>query len=147
MLLLHKQIETWKLKFLYCRPYTGDFDGTDPQRKLFLPDPVLPSGDTPSGFLGYAVNLVDLDDEHLHTVTTEGHNLRQTLLYSLFGELHVYRTRKHMFNARACIKHAAVSLDGGILKQTGIVSLGYGYLSLHLIMCMFMLNSLLCEQV
>ncbi|KAM1976756.1 hypothetical protein ACFX15_041359 [Malus domestica] len=107
------------------RPYTGDFDGTDPQRKLFLPDPVLPSGDTPSGFLGYAVNLVDLDDEHLHTVTTEGHNLRQTLFYSLFGELHVYRTRKQMFNARACIKQAAVSLDGGILKQTGMVSLGY----------------------
>ncbi|VVA11274.1 PREDICTED: DEFECTIVE IN MERISTEM [Prunus dulcis] len=108
------------------RPYTGDFDGGDPQRKLALPYPILPSGNIPDGFLGYAVNMVDLDEHHLHMTTAAGHVLRQTLFYFLFGELHVYKTRQDMLAARACIKHGAVSLDGGILRQTGAVSLGYG---------------------
>ncbi|CAB4302019.1 unnamed protein product [Prunus armeniaca] len=108
------------------RPYTGDFDGSDPQRKLALPYPILPSGNTPDGFLGYAVNMVDLDELHLHMTTAAGHGLRQTLFYFLFGELHVYKTRLDMLAARACIKHGAVSMDGGILRQTGAVSLGYG---------------------
>ncbi|PQQ04219.1 uncharacterized protein Pyn_24805 [Prunus yedoensis var. nudiflora] len=34
--------------------------------------------------------------------------------------------QQDMLAARACIKHGAVSLDGGILRQTGVVSLGYG---------------------
>lgn len=94
-----------------------------------MADPILPSGNTPDGFLGYAVNMVDLDGDHLKTMTAAGHGLRQTLFYFLFGKLQVYRTRKHMLAARDCIKHGAVSLDGGILKQTGAVSLGFGYVS------------------
>jgi hypothetical protein len=35
-----------------------------------------------------------------------------------------------MLEACHCIKHGAVSLDGGILRDNGVVSLGFGYLSL-----------------
>ncbi|KAM5557603.1 structural maintenance of chromosomes flexible hinge domain-containing protein GMI1 [Rosa sericea] len=116
--------------FVIClediRPYTGDINGSDPQKKLALPDPVLPSGMAPDGFLGYAVNMVDLDSHHLQTVTSAGHGLRETVLYCLFGELQVYKTREDMLAARACIKHGAISLDGGILKQSGVTSFGIG---------------------
>lgn len=128
---------------MYCRPYTGDFEGSDPQRKLALPDPVLPSGIAPDGFLGYAVNMVDLDIHHLHTVTSAGHGLRETLFYCLFGELQVYKTREDMLAARSCIKHGAISLDGGILKQSGVISFGVGYLSFSLSFCWFLLVDLL----
>ncbi|KAL6127231.1 hypothetical protein ACLB2K_075272 [Fragaria x ananassa] len=96
------------------------------QGKLALPDPVLPSGMAPDGFLGYAVNMVDLDSHHIHTVTSAGHGLRETVLYCLLGELQVYKTREDMLAARACIKHGAISLDGGILKQNGVTSFGVG---------------------
>nr|XP_011470198.1 PREDICTED: protein DEFECTIVE IN MERISTEM SILENCING 3-like [Fragaria vesca subsp. vesca]XP_011470199.1 PREDICTED: protein DEFECTIVE IN MERISTEM SILENCING 3-like [Fragaria vesca subsp. vesca]XP_011470200.1 PREDICTED: protein DEFECTIVE IN MERISTEM SILENCING 3-like [Fragaria vesca subsp. vesca]XP_011470201.1 PREDICTED: protein DEFECTIVE IN MERISTEM SILENCING 3-like [Fragaria vesca subsp. vesca] len=116
--------------FVFClediRPYTGDFDRSDPQRKLALPDPVLPSGMAPDGFLGYAVNMVDLDSHHIHTVTSAGHGLRETVLYCLLGELQVYDTREDMLAAHDCIKHGAISLGGGILKQNGVTSFGVG---------------------
>lgn len=81
--------------------------------------------------MGYAVNMVDLDINHLYTKTSTGHGLRETLLYDLFGELHVYGTREDMIAARACCsRHGAVSLDGGILQKSGVISLGYGYVYL-----------------
>lgn len=126
---------------MYCRPYTGDFEGSDPQRKLALPDPVLPSGIAPDGFLGYAVNMVDLDIHNLHTVTSAGHGLRETLFYCLFGDLQVYKTREDMLAARSCIKHGAISLDGGILKQNGVISFGVGYLSLSFFLLVFVGSS------
>ncbi|KAJ0103640.1 hypothetical protein Patl1_05163 [Pistacia atlantica] len=106
-------------------PYTGALDGSDPQRWLALPEPILPCGDTPPGFMGYAVNMVDLDEHHVCTRTDAGDGLRETLLYQLFGELQVYRTREDMIEARACIKHGAISLDGGILKENGLICLGH----------------------
>ncbi|XP_050387770.1 structural maintenance of chromosomes flexible hinge domain-containing protein GMI1 [Argentina anserina] len=116
--------------FVIClediRPYTGELDLSDPQRKLALPDPVLPSGMVPDGFLGYAVNMVDLDCHHLQMLTSAGHGLRETVLYCLFGQLQVYKTREDMVAARASIKHGAVSLDGGIMKQNGLTSFGVG---------------------
>ncbi|XP_044505503.1 structural maintenance of chromosomes flexible hinge domain-containing protein GMI1 isoform X4 [Mangifera indica] len=108
------------------RPYTGELDGSDPQRRLVLPDPILPCGNDPPGFMGYAVNMVDLDEVHVYTRTDAGHGLRETLFYRLFSELQVYRTREDMIEARACIKQGAVSLDGGILKENGFISLGNG---------------------
>ncbi|THG10125.1 hypothetical protein TEA_027990 [Camellia sinensis var. sinensis] len=106
------------------RPYTGEL-GDDPERKLALPDPTLPNGNTPSGYLGYAVNMVGLDARHLHIRTNTGHGLRETLFYCLFGNLQVYETRENMKMAKACIKHGAVSLDGGIMKGNGVLSLGH----------------------
>ncbi|XP_027332090.1 structural maintenance of chromosomes flexible hinge domain-containing protein GMI1 [Abrus precatorius] len=108
------------------RPYTGRLQENDFQRKLALPNPTLPNGRTPDGFVGYAVNMVDLEINYLQTKTTSGHGLRETVLFSLFKKLHVYKTRENMVAARACIEDGAVSLDGGILRESGILSLGYG---------------------
>ncbi|KAJ9553012.1 hypothetical protein OSB04_017057 [Centaurea solstitialis] len=96
----------------------------DPEGKLLLPDPTLPNGTTPKGFLGYAVNLIDIDIDHLDTRTDSGCSLRETLFYRLFGEAQVYKTRKDMKKAIPCIKEGAVSLDGGILRGNGALSLG-----------------------
>ena len=117
---------------LFGRPYSGKYEGSDPQRKLALPYPTLPRGNVPRGFIGYAVNMIDLDIDHLHTRTAAGHGLRETVLYRLLGEVQVYETRECMLEARRCIKHGAVSLDGGILRENGVISLGYGSLSLSL---------------
>lgn len=106
------------------RPYTGEV-GSDLDRKLALPDPTLPNGNTPSGYLGYAVNLVNLECHHLQAWTDAGHGLRETLFYCLFGEIQVYETREDMKKAKAFIKHGAVSLDGGIMRGNGVVSLGH----------------------
>ncbi|KAK2635775.1 hypothetical protein Ddye_030567 [Dipteronia dyeriana] len=107
-------------------PYTGVINGSDLQRRLALPDPILPSGNVPPGFLGYAVNTINLDRPHLQTMTLAGYGLRETLFYRLFGKLQIYRTREYMIQARACINYGAVSLDGGILRENGIISLGHG---------------------
>ncbi|PON72057.1 hypothetical protein PanWU01x14_068990 [Parasponia andersonii] len=107
-------------------PFVGGFEGGGFQRKLALPLPYLLDGAIPKGFLGFAVNMIDLDMDELGIMTNSGHDLRETLFYHLFGELHVYRTREDMLASRACIKHGAVSLDGGILKQNGAISLGFG---------------------
>ncbi|KAH7543839.1 hypothetical protein JRO89_XS15G0028400 [Xanthoceras sorbifolium] len=107
-------------------PYKWVIDGSDPQRRLALPLPILPSGNEPLGFLGYAVNMVNLHDHHIQIRTFEGYGLRETLFYRLFGNLQIYKTREHMIQARGCIKHGAVSLDGGILRENGIISLGHG---------------------
>lgn len=115
---------------LFDRAYKGELEGNDPQRKLALPYPTFPSGKVPMGFIGYAVNMVDLDVGHLHTRTAAGHGLRETLFYCLLREVQVYETIECMLEARHCIKHGAVSLDGGILRDNGIISLGFGYLSL-----------------
>ncbi|KAI3987980.1 hypothetical protein MKX01_021094, partial [Papaver californicum] len=106
-------------------PCGGKFKSDDdPQRKLSLVDPLLPNGEIPSGFLGHAVNMVNIDIQQLHTRKNKGYYLRETLFYLLFEELQVYGTREQMNQARAFIKHGAISLDGGILKSNGILSLG-----------------------
>ncbi|KAK3419543.1 hypothetical protein EUGRSUZ_G00110 [Eucalyptus grandis] len=106
-------------------PYRGEIEGCDPQRKLAFPHPTLPSGEIPPGFVGYAVNMVDIDFDHFATRTAEGLGLRETLFYRLFGKLQVYDTREHMKQASVCIDHGAVSLDGGIIREDGLISLGF----------------------
>lgn len=107
------------------RPYEGIIS-SDPQRKLLLPEPTFQSKGVPPGFLGYAVNMINMNTNHMQLRTAAGHGLRQTLFYSLFGELQVYETRKCMHQARPVIKHGAISLDGGIIRGNGFLSLGYG---------------------
>ncbi|KAI8565060.1 hypothetical protein RHMOL_Rhmol03G0231500 [Rhododendron molle] len=108
------------------RPYTGKL-GSDRERnrKLALPDPTLPDGNLPSGYLGYAVNLINLESHHLQAWMNAGHSLRETLFYGLFGEIQVYETREHMKRAKPFIKHGAVSLDGGIMRGNGVLSFGH----------------------
>ncbi|CAI9092569.1 OLC1v1027852C1 [Oldenlandia corymbosa var. corymbosa] len=107
------------------RPYTGEVS-TDSERKLLLPAPIMPNGNPPPGFLDYAVNMINLDVHYQRWMTPSGYGLRETLFYCLFGELQVYENRKYMNWANSCIKDGAVSLDGGILKGNGVLSLGYG---------------------
>ena len=96
----------------------------DPQRKLVLPKPKLPNGQCPDGFLDYAVNLINLDSKNLSCVTTNGLGLRETLFYSLFSRLQIYKTRTEMLQALPCITEGALSLDGGMIRKSGVFSLG-----------------------
>lgn len=89
----------------------------DPQRKLSMDDPMLTNGDPIPGFQGYAVNMINLAEEDLNIKTNDGHGLRETLFYSLFGKLQVYETKAQ---AEEALEHingdGAVSLDGFIAK-------------------------------
>ncbi|CAN0922576.1 Structural maintenance of chromosomes flexible hinge domain-containing protein GMI1 [Linum grandiflorum] len=98
-----------------------------PQGKLKFDPPIMPNGKTRPGFLGYAVNMVDIDRNHVGTRTAGGHGLRETLFFHLLGKLQVYETREMMYDAREhhhIGKEGAVSLDGGILRANGVASLG-----------------------
>ena len=106
------------------RPYLGEFVVDDPQRRLNLLKPKLQSGESPPGFLGFAVNMINIDNMHVFCLTTNGHGLRETLFYNLLSHLQVYRTRAEMLQALPCISHGAISLDGGMIRAAGIFSLG-----------------------
>ncbi|PSS32328.1 Protein DEFECTIVE IN MERISTEM SILENCING like [Actinidia chinensis var. chinensis] len=106
------------------RPYVGELFADDPQRKLDLLKPKLPSGESPPGFLGFAVNMIIIDSANLFCLTANGHGLRETLFYNLFSRLQVYRTRADMLQAFPCITDGAISLDGGMVKTRGMFSLG-----------------------
>ncbi|KAL4204772.1 hypothetical protein AMTRI_Chr01g133770 [Amborella trichopoda] len=104
--------------------FQGEVETSQPQSRLNLSHPMLPSARKPSGFQGFAVNMINLDVQNLHTVTDDGRGLRETLFYYLFGELQVYRTRADMEMASECADMGAVSLDGGILRRRGHIVLG-----------------------
>ncbi|XP_017608206.1 protein DEFECTIVE IN MERISTEM SILENCING 3 isoform X2 [Gossypium arboreum] len=106
------------------RPYAGDFVAEDRQRRLDLLKPRLPNGECPPGFLGFAVNMINVDSSNLSFVTASGEGLRETLFYNLFSHLQVYQTRAEMFRALPCISEGAVSLDGGMIRSNGVFSLG-----------------------
>lgn len=106
------------------RPFSGDVNIDDPQRKLILHRPRLPGGEPPPGFLDFAVNMIHLDRAHLSCLTASGHGLRETLFYTLFSHLQVYKTRADIQSALPLIKDGAVSLDGGILRPNGSFCLG-----------------------
>ncbi|KAL3342277.1 hypothetical protein AABB24_026345, partial [Solanum stoloniferum] len=106
------------------RPYTGKFIADDPQRRLDIKKPRYLNEETPPGFLGFAVNMINIDTANLYCVTSTGHGLRETLFYRLFSHLQVYKTRADMLQALPLIADGAISLDGGIIKSGGISSLG-----------------------
>nr|GMC98593.1 protein DEFECTIVE IN MERISTEM SILENCING 3-like isoform X1 [Ipomoea batatas] len=94
------------------------------ERRLDLLKPKLPNGESPPGFIGFAVNMINVDSMNVFCVTGSGHGLRETLFYNLFSSLQVYNTRLEMLRALPCISRGAVSLDGGMIKRDGIFSLG-----------------------
>lgn len=106
------------------RQYSGEFVANDPQMRLDLLKPELPDGGSPPGFLGFAVNMINIDTDNLSCLTATGNGLRETLFYNLFSRLQVYKTREDMLQALPCIKDGAVSLDGGMIKRSGIFALG-----------------------
>ncbi|XP_044505582.1 protein DEFECTIVE IN MERISTEM SILENCING 3-like isoform X2 [Mangifera indica] len=106
------------------RPFAGEFVVDDPQRRLDILKPRLPNGESPPGFLGFAVNMIDVESKNLFCVTASGYGLRETLFYNLFSRLQVYRTRAEMLLALPLISDGALSLDGGIIRSTGVFYLG-----------------------
>ncbi|CAM6104906.1 unnamed protein product [Calypogeia fissa] len=101
------------------------------QRILNINPPLLPSRQVPAGFLGYAVNLVNLAHEHLQMrVNTQSHGevgLRESLFFYLLRKLQVYDTRRNMISAKECLgrlEGGAISLDGGLIKPNGRQQLG-----------------------
>ncbi|XP_020576145.1 protein DEFECTIVE IN MERISTEM SILENCING 3-like [Phalaenopsis equestris] len=106
------------------RPFVGEFISDDPQKKLALLNPRLPNGKLPPGFLGFAVNMISVDDMHLSCVTFDGYGLRETLFFNLFSRLQVYKSRSEMLCAQPFITDGAVSLDGGMIKGCGLFCLG-----------------------
>uniref|UniRef100_A0A3Q7FLQ5 Uncharacterized protein n=1 Tax=Solanum lycopersicum TaxID=4081 RepID=A0A3Q7FLQ5_SOLLC len=107
------------------RPYAGEFIVDDPQRRLAIRrKPRYVNEETPHVFLGFAVNMINIDTANLYCVTRTGYGLRETLLYGLFSQLQVYKTSADMMEALPFIIDGAISLDGGIIKSGGIFSLG-----------------------
>ncbi|GAU51610.1 hypothetical protein TSUD_414420 [Trifolium subterraneum] len=106
------------------RPYAGKYVVDDSQRKLDILHPRLPNGECPAGFIGFAVNMINIDNSNLFCVTPSGYGLRETLFYNLFSRLQVYKTRAEMIQALPCISDGALSLDGGMVKSCGVFSLG-----------------------
>ncbi|KAJ0620629.1 hypothetical protein HanHA300_Chr00c0796g0813921 [Helianthus annuus] len=53
------------------RPYVGEFMPNDPQRGLDLSKPRLPNGETMAGFIGFAVNMIHIDDTNLFHLTND----------------------------------------------------------------------------
>lgn len=105
----------------------------DPQRYLMLRKPRLPNGESPPGFLGFAVNMILMDQAYLSCLTPHGHGLRETLFYSLFSHLQVYKTTADLRRAIPFINDGAVSLDGGILRPNGSFCLGDRYSNMQFI--------------
>ncbi|XP_073311564.1 protein DEFECTIVE IN MERISTEM SILENCING 3-like isoform X1 [Primulina huaijiensis] len=106
------------------RPYPGEFIANDPQRRLDILKPRIISGETPPGFLGFAVNMINIDRTHLYYITKSGFGLRETLFYNLLSRLQVYRSREDMLKALPYIPDGAISLDGGMIRSPGIFRLG-----------------------
>ncbi|CAJ1974403.1 unnamed protein product [Sphenostylis stenocarpa] len=106
------------------RPYAGNHVMDDAQRKLDILNPRLPNGECPAGFLGFAVNMINVDSSNLFCVTPNGYGLRETLFYNLFSRLQVYKTRAEMIQALPCITDGALSLDGGMVRSCGVFTLG-----------------------
>ncbi|GFP90036.1 protein defective in meristem silencing 3 [Phtheirospermum japonicum] len=94
------------------------------ERRLDLLKPKLISGEAPPGFIGFAVNMVTIDNTHLYSISKNGLSLRETLFYNLFSDLKVYKSREDMLSAQSYITHGAISLDGGVIRGPGIFSLG-----------------------
>lgn len=113
------------LSWSVFRSYTGEFIADDPQRRLAILVPRLPNGETPPGFLGFAVNMITIDSTNLYCISKNGCGLRETLFYNLFLDLQVYKSRKDMLKAVSCIRNGAISLDGGIIRSPGVFSLGH----------------------
>lgn len=68
--------------------------------------------------------MIRMDPEYVSCITSDGYGLRETLFYSLFSDLQVYKTREDMQLAIPFISNGAISLDGAIINRTGSFFLG-----------------------
>ncbi|TKY74089.1 DEFECTIVE IN MERISTEM SILENCING 3 [Spatholobus suberectus] len=68
--------------------------------------------------------MINVDNSNLFCVIPSGYGLRETLFYNLFSRLQVYKTRAEMIQALPCISEGALSLDGGMVRSSGVFTLG-----------------------
>ena len=107
-----------------CRPYDRGFKVGDPQKKLIIEDPNLSDGILPEGYMGYVVNMINMDQEELCPSTSSGIGLRGTLFFYLFPYLQVYKTRNHMKHTISYIRDGDISMDGSILRRKAFIDCG-----------------------
>lgn len=90
----------------------------DPQKRLNFGDTFIPGSNRPSGSLGYAVNLIHLNEDQLKIRVFKFFGLRESLFFLLFGYLEVFDTTVNMLKAQKeqSITSPAVALDGGIIR-------------------------------
>ena len=98
-------------------------DETHPQKLLNMG----PIDKRPKGSQGYAVNMIQLDQEQLATRISRHHGLRESLFFKLFGFLEVFDTTENMMNAESThsLTSSALSLDGGLIRAKNVVELGF----------------------
>lgn len=105
--------------------YDCGYDRNHSQKILKIEAPQLNTGACPEGFLGYAVNLLYINEDHLSLrLSNEGQGLRGSLFYHLFKKLQVYDTRKHLLDARHVLISGGISLDGGLIREKGCEDFG-----------------------
>ena len=102
-------------------------DGLEGRPVWILRANVRLHSECPAGFLGFAVNMINIDSSNLFCVTPSGYGLRETLFYNLFSRMQVYKTRAEMMQALPFISDGALSLDGGMVRSCGVFYLGNRY--------------------
>lgn len=86
-----------------------------------------PVNERPKGSRGYAVNMIQLNEEQLQTRILGHYGLRESLFFMLFGFLEVFDTTEDMLRAQNDIKSSAVALDGGLIRTSNQFELGSRY--------------------
>ena len=108
-------------------------NNTDPQKPLNIVPASKPGQERLVGSLGYAVNMIHLNEDLLKIRILGVHGLRESLFYVLFGYLEVFDSTNNMLRARNSIRTTAVSLDGGLIRKKNQYELGsmYAFYILH----------------
>lgn len=91
---------------------------SDPQKVLNMKPLVASSRPGNLGSLGYAVNLIHLNEDQLRIRIAGRYGLRESLFFVLFGFLEVFDTTINMLRAQKEIKSAAVALDCGFIRSS-----------------------------
>ncbi|KAG0563617.1 hypothetical protein KC19_8G045600 [Ceratodon purpureus] len=104
-------------------PGVPAIDDADPQKLLNISPTTKPGIERLVGSLGYAVNMIHLNDDQLK-IRILGRGLRESLFFVLFGYLEVFDTTNNMLRAWKNIRTTAVSLDGGLIRKRNQYEMG-----------------------
>lgn len=108
-------------RFYMRRDGRPTVDNNDPQKLLNI-QPFTTAGSErpkiPDGSLGYAVNLIHLNEDQLSIRISGRYGLRESLFFELFGFLEVFDTTPNMLRSRKDIRSSAVSLEGGLIRTS-----------------------------
>ncbi|MCO5578062.1 hypothetical protein L7F22_031900 [Adiantum nelumboides] len=111
---IHEKLRIFILENM--RLYIEGLEESDLQKLLKLVQRKLIDGSVSRGFSGYAVNFVQLNEEH--------GGLRESPFYSLLKELQVYDTRRNLFSAKSALTAGGTSLDGSMVQERGCEDFG-----------------------